>query len=235
MKSQLRNTVIQLTGYWMYRRDHLPIGCDLVTDIRYKIKLPINTIFDVGANVGQTVLRFHNDFPLARIYSFEPVLNTFNQLRKNVSRFPNTQYFQMALGDTNNDQEIKTFTGKDSLLNSLNPVSMNAEGKIEVIHVNTGDDFCREHQIESIDLLKIDTEGYELQVLHGFIGMMKESKIAAVYCEVGFNEKNKRNTFMSHVLDYLKEFRFQFYGLYDIYNKCLNTGSDYGSVLFIRV
>jgi FkbM family methyltransferase len=218
----------------MYRLDRLPIGCDLKIDIKYKIKLPVNVLFDIGANTGQTVKRFKKDFPQAQIYSFEPVSDTFHQLKKNTKHLPKVQTFPLALGERNCQMEIKTYTGKQSLLNSLNLVSMNQEGKSESITVNTGDHFCQQNQIDSIDLLKIDTEGYELQVLHGFAGMMDASKIKAIYCEVGFNQENKRNTYFNDVLELVGQYGFQFYGLYDIYNKHLVSGSDYGSVLFVR-
>jgi hypothetical protein len=37
----------------------------------------ISTIFDVGANVGQSALKFQEAFPRARIHSFEPVSATY--------------------------------------------------------------------------------------------------------------------------------------------------------------
>lgn len=38
-----------------------------------RVGWPITTIFDVGANIGQTVLKFAAAFPRAQIHCFEPV------------------------------------------------------------------------------------------------------------------------------------------------------------------
>jgi hypothetical protein len=124
-------------------------------------------------------------------------------------------------------------TGKDSLLNSLKEVSMNQEGKAETIRVFAGDDFCKKNNIDGMDLLKIDTEGYELEVLKGFSGMISAGKIRAIFCEVGFDRSNKRNTYLNDVIDFTNDQGFRFYGLYDMFNKTLVNGSEYGSALFV--
>lgn len=234
IKSKLKSAFTQITGYSVFNRDYLPIGCDLATDIRHKIRMQVKVIFDVGANVGQMAMRFNSDFPLANIYSFEPVLETYNKLNANVKHINKIQCHHLALGERNGQLEIKTFTGRNSVLNSLNPESMNMEGKSEIIQINNGDQFCVENKIEYIDLLKIDTEGFEVQVLKGFSGMMGNSKIGSVFCEVGFRKSNKRNTYINDVFDFLGEHGFEFYGLYDMYNKHLVKGSDFGSVFFVK-
>jgi FkbM family methyltransferase len=230
----LRTALIQLSGYWMYRQNRLPIGCDLITDIRMKIRMPVRVILDVGANVGQTVTRFGKAFPSAKIYSFEPVSATFTLLKKNVHHMTNVSCHQEALGEEPGQQHIRVHTGKDSLLNSLKQVSMNEGGEVETIHVNTGDNFCAQHNISYVDLLKIDTEGYELEVLKGSRDLLQTAKIKAVYCEVGFTKSNQRNTFLNDVIDFLEPYSYEFYGLYDMYNKRMNSGSDYGSALFVK-
>ena len=221
----------------MYKIDRLPIGCDLIPDIKLKIQMPVRNIFDVGANTGQTVKRFSLAFPDAKIYSFEPVAATYSLLKKNTQALANVSCYHEALGEQVGDTEITTYSGKDSLLNSLknqDPASMKKGGTVETIHVNTGDAFSRKNRIDYIDLLKIDTEGFELEVLKGSADLLKSSKIKAIYCEVGFNRTNKQNTYLNDVLDFLNPYGYEFYGLYDLYNKRLNGGSDYGSVLFVK-
>lgn len=234
MKSNLRISLIRLTGYWMYKQNRLPIGCDLATDIKNKIQLPMKVIFDVGANIGQTATRFNDEYPGAKIFSFEPVLGTYERLKEKVTHMHNVSCFQLALGESNYETEIKVYTGKDSLLNSLKEVSMNQEGRTETIKVVTGDDFCKKNNVDQIDLLKIDTEGYELEVLKGFTEMIAAGKIRAIFCEVGFDKSNKRNTFLNDVLNFTSDRGFQFYGLYDMFNKTLVNGSDFGSALFVH-
>lgn len=234
LRMSLRTTAIRLSGYWMYKLNKLSIGTDLIPDLKNKIRLPVRVIFDVGANVGQTANRFRKAFPDAHIYSFEPVASTFKQLQQNVSNLPDVSCYHIALGEQVKDIEITTFSGKDSLLNSLNAVSMNSGGLVETIHVDTGDSFSAANGVNDIDILKIDTEGYELEVLEGCKGLLSQSAIKSVYCEVGFNRTNQRNTYLPDVMDFLNPLGYEFYGLYDMYNKRMNAGSDFGSVLFVK-
>src|SRR5687768_17470636 len=56
----------------------------------------VSVVFDVGANVGQSALRFTAGFPEARIYCFEPVKETFSRLRENVSRYERISCYQIG-------------------------------------------------------------------------------------------------------------------------------------------
>ena len=236
LKTRFRNTLIDITGYWIYKHSDLPVGTDLVSDLKQKLRIPLNTIFDVGANVGQTAIRFNEQFPQASIFSFEPVAATFNTLTSNVSPFKNIRCFPMALGEKKETVPIKLFPDSASVLNSLNEKAMNnAEGfRTEKIQVTSGDTFCASNNIPEIDLLKIDTEGFELQVLAGFSKMIAASKIKAIYCETGFSPSNSRNTFLNDLLLFAGQNGFQFYGLYDVVHSNIAIGNHFGNVLLVN-
>ena len=69
------------------------------------------------------------------------------------------------------------------------------------------DDFVLQNQIEKINLLKIDTEGNELNVLLGAKDSLKAGRIEAIHFE--FNEMNViSNTFFKDFWDLLVEFDF---------------------------
>jgi FkbM family methyltransferase len=51
------------------------------------------------------------------------------------------------------------------------------------VSVRTIDDFCAEQAIAEIDLLKIDTEGYDLQVLEGARSLLTRGRVRFVYSE----------------------------------------------------
>ena len=236
IKSRLREALVHLTGYWIFRHIHIPIGCDLPTDINSRLFLPMNTIFDIGANIGQTALMFNKSFPTAKIYSFEPVANTFDRLIINTKTCSKISSFKLALADTDGPVDIRIFEDIDSELNSLSEIAMNNSDKFEIerIDVATGDKFCAENQISTIDLLKIDTEGYEIQVLKGFSKMIEQGKIKAIYCEVGLSPINKRNTFINDLLDFTLGIGYSFYGLYDVRNYQIVGGGNYGNVLLVK-
>ncbi len=234
ISTKLRELVIKITGYWIFKQKDIPIGCDLINDLKSKINLPINIVFDVGANVGQTAIKFNYYFERATIYSFEPVEKTFNKLLHNTKYTPQVKSYQSALGDKVDSLSIKIHNDELSVLNSLKKEAQNNYNEqSETINVITGDIFCEENKIKEIDLLKIDTEGYELEVLNGFKNMIQKSRIKAIYCEVGFGSSNTRNTYIGDVLEFANQNNFRFYGLYEVSNLQIKKGSNYGNVLLL--
>lgn len=232
----LKKIFTKLTGYWIHKVKTLPIGTDFIIDIHDKIKYPnINLIFDVGANTGQTVEWLRNFLPHATIYSFEPVSSSFAELKQNLSFDKNTVLEQLAMGDTVEKKSIKLFD-EYSTLNSLKEELMNhgANAKEEEIRVSTIDQYCTEKGISKIDLLKIDTEGYELKVLKGAENMLTNNRIAMIYCEVGFQGNNDRNTGFSELCKWLDKKEYYFFGLYQLDSDFWNEGKCFGNALFVQ-
>ena len=233
--TKIRELFIKLTGYWIFKQNKIPIGCDLINDLKFKISLPIHTIFDVGANVGQTAIRFNDYFENVKIHSFEPVINTYDILKNNTKLFNNISSYNIALGDQVEQIEINLFESHASVLNSLKKEAMNnSSASKQIVQVTTGDLFCEQHNIQQIDLLKIDTEGYEINVLKGFANMIRQSKIRAIYCEVGLNVENNRSTYLVDLINFATTAGFKLYGLYEIDNSEIQAGFNYGNLLFIK-
>jgi len=231
----LRKILMNVSGYYIYKKNDLPIGTDLWIDLKNKIKIPLKTVFDVGANVGLFSEVILKNNPDSKVLAFEPVSSTYEKLVENLSLNRNMVFQKVALGNTEEKLLINTYDEKDSVLNSLNPLSMNMDGrKSEEIEVQRGDDFCSRNNITHINLLKIDTEGYELNVLSGFINMLNSNSIDLIYIETGFDKKNTRNTYFSDILDFLNKQGYQLFGLYEISNWSISIGENYGNALFIH-
>lgn len=233
----IRNWLIKLTGYYIFKKKYLPIGTDLLEDINTKINIEIKTIFDVGANIGQSTLLYSKVFPKANIMSFEPISYTFKDLERNTEKLKNVTLFQFAFGEKMGMAEVKLFDESKSALNSLKHGSMNSENaaKIEVVEVNTIDEFLKKNpEIKNIDLLKIDTEGFEIQVLTGAISALKSGRIKLVFLEVGFSKFNLRSTYISEFHDFFDSNNFSFFGLYDMSIQRIGDKYHYANVLFIH-
>src|SRR4029450_11884737 len=72
-------------------------GSLLYLDIRHRLKgETISTLFDVGANVGQSVEKFAIDYPDASIFTFEPDPATFSELQSSVAKIRNAKPFNLA-------------------------------------------------------------------------------------------------------------------------------------------
>ena len=235
-KTTLRKKLIDISGYWLYKKSVLPVGADITVDIKNKIGIQPRIIFDVGANVGQTAKFLTRHFPTATIHSFEPVSSSFEILSAATSGNPNVRCHHIALSDVQQQLAIKLFEGSASVLNSINDHLQNSsEGaKVEMITTNTLDQFIAEHNITEIDLLKIDTEGYEIPVLKGSIKALESNKIKMIYLEVGFSRNNVRNTFLTDIVEFLVQNNFSLFGLYEIHHYDIQNGNHFGNALFVH-
>jgi len=135
----------------------------------------VKTVFDVGASVGGTAKVYRKLFPEATIYCFEPHYESFERL---LARFPEgsgVEAYPFALSD--NSGKKKLYVNKQSATNSLfptidgvgqwvNPEDIKNMSTIEV-QATTLDDFCKQRDIDEIDILKLDIQGGELNALQG--------------------------------------------------------------------
>ena len=160
--------------------------CDV---LKSYIKHPIPILLDVGANVGKYTLELARVFPDAKIFSFEPNRNTFEILRKNVK--DKSECFNEGLGAEKKSGKIYTYaeditSSHASTYSEVFEVFHAAENIVSLdFDMITIDDFCTQRGIEDIDLLKIDTEGNELEVLKGSKRMLTEDRIKIIQFEFG--------------------------------------------------
>jgi FkbM family methyltransferase len=196
---------------------YYPKGRNHLYDILVEEKRNDNfVIFDIGANIGQTAKFYNNLLSKPQIYSFEPVTSTFNQLNANIKE-SNISCFEYALGAKKEKVEIVVDDSNNGL-NSLvkNVYSSLNTGKTEIVEVHTVDEIFEKLNLDRIDILKIDTEGFDLEVLHGSKNVLSDRKVKYVFCEVGFNnEPNKGNFYEINKL--LRKYDFWLCGFYDFY------------------
>ena len=106
---------------------------------------PVTTIFDVGANEGESTLEALNSFPKARVLSFEPHPPTFATLVAKAGGNPRFQGFNLALGTDIGEVEMIEYD--DSTTNSLTPnnpfsTRWNTRGRSIRVQETTLDTFC---------------------------------------------------------------------------------------------
>jgi FkbM family methyltransferase len=124
-------------------------------------------ILDIGSNIGTSILFFHERFPSATIYGFEPHPETFRILEKNIAGIPSIQVFNYGLGAANTEISVP-FDGADfsrftvaklsggDWSGPLSPTSCVIKHAGEVV---------RDLGLTNVDLIKIDCEGAEYDVL----------------------------------------------------------------------
>ncbi|TXD81701.1 FkbM family methyltransferase [Subsaximicrobium wynnwilliamsii] len=174
--------------------------------------------FDVGANKGQYSSLLSKFYKNVSIYSFEPLKASFAVAEKNLSKFENITVNNFAFGsqekklsiffDSTDDTSVKASINRSV----ISDIHKNQKISNELIDIRTIDDYCSKNGIVKIDFLKIDTEGYELEVLKGAAKLIENNGIQTIQFE--FNEMNViSRVFLKDFYDILEPYGFNFYRL----------------------
>jgi FkbM family methyltransferase len=123
-------------------------------------------IVDIGSNIGTSILFFHDQFPTARIYGFEPHPETFRILQRNVGALPSVEVFNYALGSIDkkislsfDGADFSRFGAKDATASPLGTITTT---ECEARHAG---EVVKDLGLDRVDLIKIDCEGAEYDVL----------------------------------------------------------------------
>lgn len=208
MNKHLKSKIQKLIGVQFHKAKR---GIDLFHDIDSNFGARnISTVFDVGANIGQSTLTYSEWFPLARIFSFEPVLTTFAQLERNVKKLKHVNVYQYGLGNKAEKSQIHIHCD-----HSQNSIKYAGGSLTEKIKLTTLDKFCTQNKIDDVDFLKIDTEGFEMEVLQGSSQLLKQQKIGLIFLETSMEHHFGQFVPLNEIFTYLSKFGYEFFGLYD--------------------
>jgi FkbM family methyltransferase len=209
-------------GYVLWKRAYLRYGVDAFLDVERLSKTwnrPLDVVFDVGANAGQTARAALAAFPGAHIFSFEPHPKVFAELKANI-RDKRATLNDLALGAEAGEVMLYEYGDKGggaSLRNSLVPNARSAlqfgyTSKPISVRCTTLDQFCIDRGIAHIGLLKIDVEGFELSVLKGAHDMLRRGQIGFIYLEYNdlYPAPNASGGSLLELSDYLREFGYRF-------------------------
>lgn len=174
---------------------------DYISKFLIKDKNPV--IIDVGANRGESISRYKTIFQEPTIHSFEPNLSEYKKLKEKYIFDKKVILNNKALSDKEQFKEfnINSISGHSSfkkivpntkwLKKRSNSININSDKYTkEKVSINTItlDDYITSKKIKKIDVLKIDTQGYEDKVLSGAKNLIKENKIRLIQLEVIFSE-----------------------------------------------
>lgn len=168
-------------------------------------------VIDVGANVGNYAEEVLNYNPEVELYAFEPHPKTFLTLQEKAKKF-GFKTINKGCADTIGKLNFYDYANNDgsehaTLLEGVFTDLYNNETIVHEVDVTTLDAFIQEHKIEQIDLLKIDTEGFEYSVMSGCLESIKNNKIKAIHFE--FNSMNIiSKVFMKDFIKILPQYDF---------------------------
>ncbi len=182
----------------------------------------ISVLLDVGAHHGESIKIFSKNFKIDKIFAFEPSKKNFEVLKNKTKNIKGLKIFNIALGEKSGlidfkqhyDSESSTIVEIDENSNYfkkknfyLNFVKKNKEiyskSKVEIERI---DNILQKENITNIDLIKIDTEGYDFHVIKGLGEIIKNVKY--IYFEHHFHNMLKKDYTFLQVDKHLKNKNF---------------------------
>ena len=188
--------------------------------------LNIDMLFDVGANTGQSAIEYFNNGFKGSIVSFEPLLNEHIELKQNSKKYKNWIVApRTAIGDKDGYIKINVAgnSGSSSILPMMETHS-NAAPKsgyvgVQEVEIKKLDSVNQIYINESSSIfLKIDTQGYESQVLKGSSELLKQT--LGLHLELSLVELYSGQTLWKELIEQVEKMGFVLWsiepGFYDL-------------------
>ena len=183
----------------------------------YLCKLDIEKVIDIGAHKGEFLKNILNIKKVNLIYAFEPQKNIFNELSQKFIENKKVKLFNFAMDKEITNKKLKV--NKLSMTSSLAELNVNSFYlKVKNFLTFTKSNFEEEYEVQTntVDkifeninlekaLLKIDVEGFELNVIKGSEIKLKE--IPFILLENQFGNHYKNNNF-NDITNHLSEQNF---------------------------
>lgn len=197
------------------------------------------TILDVGANRGQTATRYRSVFPNADIVCFEPFPESMEILQQTHADDHKVRTVPLAVG---RESGTATFhVNQTSGTNSLFPRPSSSRRYYETksapvttieVRVTTLDSFLSEQNLTSIDILKFDIQGGELNALRGAQSTLESGGFALIYTEAFFVPHYEGAPLFHEISSFLNDFGYTLFDLYDL-KKARNGQLRFCDALFV--
>ncbi len=231
---RMAKRMVHRLGYDVTRYCPPRLGVDAFSDIRRLLdgtSCPV--IFDIGANIGQTTSRFKERIPDSVIHAFEPNKSAYEELADNTKKMRGVHLNNLAVGAR---------AGKRLLIeNTCSEMSSFLEpgeccwGEIagrRMVDIVTVDDYCRGRDIEHIDVLKTDTQGYDLEVLRGARSLLDRDSVRLVYMEVTFSDMYRGLPSFDEIFRLLTDHRFRLVSFYEFFYQ--DNAASWSDALFVN-
>lgn len=172
-------------------------------------------VFDIGAHTGyfaECVLAYR---PHARIYAFEPLPDAFRTLTERLEPYPNVTVENLAAGAQNGHADLipRGFTEASSFLPNGEVLERGVYGldfssSVTIsVPVTTLANYISRHDVPKIDLLKLDVQGFELEVLRGAEEILP--RIDWIYTEAQFQELYRGGPLFTDLFEHLHQHHFE--------------------------
>jgi len=161
-------------------------------------------VIDIGANIGITTVAIAKRIGRGdKLYSFEPIPEYFNILKKNISSngLGNVKVHELAV----TDRVGEAYFYQKGLSSGI--VFEEGVEKFEV-STTTVDRFLSDEEIERIDVINMDCEGSELLALKGAKETLRKNKVK-IFCEIHHDFLKQLGQSIEDLVEYLQSLEFQ--------------------------
>lgn len=236
---RLLKQVLRRCGFALRRvRPSVVNGIELADDLAALLPQARPCCIDGGANDGATITLLHRCLHRPVIHAFEPNPTIFASLQANHARTPDLRLVNAGLAEAEGTLTLNCY--RNHALNSFLPLTAAGRGcfaeqesaqpvSVPVLRI---DDYARANAIERIDLLKIDTQGFELHVLRGAERLFAIGAVGAVLVELDFATLYEAQAAPADVFAFLQRHDLH---LVDLYEKCRRDSLlGWSTALFAR-
>lgn len=164
------------------------------TDFIKKILKPEWTVIEVGANLGYYALLEARK--VKRVYAIEPIEESVIALKESIkkNKYENIEVYNLAISNKNGESEITVSERSNwASMVDINKTNENYQKRFkelisgkQFVKTLTLDEFVSREEIESIDFVRMDTEGYEVEIVKGMDKTFKLMKPGA-YLSIEFH------------------------------------------------
>tara|TARA_B100001121_G_scaffold260524_1_gene240032 strand:+ start:40 stop:726 length:687 start_codon:yes stop_codon:yes gene_type:complete len=152
----------------------------------YCKKLDFEIMIDVGSHQGEFISRFLNHKKIKKLYCFEPNKRLYKKLASKYKSNKRVSLFDCALGEKNSKKRLyisnltynstmSSFNKNSNYLKFKNLILKDKNQSSLIIKQKSFDEILKKIHVKN-SFLKIDVEGYELNVLKGAKKNMKYAK-----------------------------------------------------------
>ena len=214
-------------------------------------------IFDVGANIGTSLQEFKSWWPKATVHCFEPQKECWSELEHQADQYISDSVFinKVATGSTPS-KGLNFYThninsGKSGFnrINLESQDSIHLQGlkdnspeklqkyastlnhvrKVPVLRI---DEYSKTYGIKKIHLLKIDTQGYEPEIIEGIGDELRN--VDVIITELMFYDYYERSLSFSDIEKYLLPAGFHLYDISHISKNPMNGRTDWVDVIYVN-
>ena len=199
--------------------------------------------FDIGANEGVFAVQIAKNEPKTYVVAFEPIPKLVYSIKEKVSHLKNFMILRNAVSNFNGEAKFNISPESQygdfscsSLLDFSDKSKTDWPGRedfkviddieVDVIRL---DSVIVEYKIPKIDYLKIDTQGYEMEVLKGSSKIL--DIIDSLLIEVSLIELYEGQELFIDILEFLKKKNFKIWSLDRVMGD-KNTGQTYQLDIF---